>query len=112
MLYAKLVLMAVFWSGVFPAVSIVVQTMGIFTSVFLRFACAAVLLVLLLVLRDRKLPRLTPRESVLVVGLGVLGILLPGLPAAIEYQVLAVVPGTSRLRIEHRPRAGCQRIRA
>ena len=74
MLYAKLVLMAVFWSGVFPAVSIVVQTMGIFTSVFLRFACAAVLLGLLLVLRDRKIPRLTPRESVLVVVLGVLGI--------------------------------------
>jgi drug/metabolite transporter (DMT)-like permease len=76
MLYAKLVLMAVFWSGVFPAVSIVVQTMGIFTSVFLRFACAAVLLVLLLLLRDRRLPRLTPRESVLVVGLGLLGIAL------------------------------------
>jgi drug/metabolite transporter (DMT)-like permease len=74
MLYAKLVLMAVFWSGVFPAVSIVVQTMGVFTSVFLRFACAAVLLLLLLLIRDRRIPRLSPRESVLVVGLGLLGI--------------------------------------
>jgi drug/metabolite transporter (DMT)-like permease len=74
MLYAKLVLMAVFWSGVFPAVSIVVQTMGVFTSVFLRFACAAALLLLLLLIRDRRIPRLTPRESVLVVGLGLLGI--------------------------------------
>lgn len=74
MLYLKLVLMALFWSGVFPAVNIVVRDMGIFTSVFLRFACAALILLALLLIRDRKLPRLTPRESVLVVGLGLLGI--------------------------------------
>ena len=74
MLYAKLVLMAVFWSGVFPAVSIVVQTMGIFTSVFLRFSAAALFLLFLLLVRERGLPRLTPRESVLVVGLGLFGI--------------------------------------
>jgi drug/metabolite transporter (DMT)-like permease len=76
MLYLKLVLMAVFWSGVFPAVNIVVQGIGIFTSVFLRFACAALILIALLLWRDRRLPRLTPRESVLVVGLGLLGITL------------------------------------
>ena len=76
MLYLKLVLMAVFWSGVFPAVNIVLQSMGIFTSVFLRFACAALVLLALLLVRDRKLPRLSPRESVLVVGLGLLGITL------------------------------------
>jgi len=40
-LYVKLVLMAVFWSGVFPAVNIVLKSMGLFTSVFLRFALAA-----------------------------------------------------------------------
>ena len=74
MLYLKLVLMAVFWSGVFPAVNIVVQTMGVFTSVFIRFACAAVILLAVLLARDRRFPRLTPRESVLVVGLGLLGI--------------------------------------
>ena len=74
MLYTKLVLMAIFWSGVFPAVSIVVQTMGIYTQVFWRFACAALILFVLLVLRDGRFPRLTPRESVLVVGLGLLGI--------------------------------------
>jgi drug/metabolite transporter (DMT)-like permease len=66
MLYAKLVLMAVFWSGVFPAVSIVLQTMGLFTSVFLRFACAALILLALLLARLGRFPRLTPRESVLV----------------------------------------------
>ncbi len=73
MLYTKLVLMAVFWSGVFPAVSIVLQSMGIFTSVFLRFSCAAAILLALLVWREGRLRRLTPREAVMVVVLALLG---------------------------------------
>jgi drug/metabolite transporter (DMT)-like permease len=76
MLYAKLVLMALFWSGVFPAVNIVLQSMGLFTSVFLRFACAALILLGLLRWREGRLRRLSPREAVLVVGLGLLGISL------------------------------------
>jgi drug/metabolite transporter (DMT)-like permease len=76
MLYFKLSLMALFWSGVFPAINILLKSMGLFTSVFLRFFAAAVLLFALLWLRERRLPRLTPRESVLVVGLGLLGITL------------------------------------
>ena len=74
MIYLKLALMGVCWSGVFPAISIVLQSMGLFTSVFLRFASAALLLLVLLWLRERRLPRLSPRELVLVVGLGLLGI--------------------------------------
>lgn len=74
MLYTKLVLMALFWSGVFPAVNIVLKSMGLFTSVFLRFSCAALILLALLRLRSRGLPRPSPRETVLVVGLGLLGI--------------------------------------
>jgi len=75
-LYLKLVLMAVFWSGVFPAVNIVLKSMGLFTSVFLRFWWAAVILLVLLRWREHRLPRLSPRESVLVVGLGLFGITL------------------------------------
>src|SRR3970040_538512 len=74
MLYLKLVLMALFWSGVFPAINILLKSMGLFTSVFLRFFAAGVLLFVLLWLRERRLPRLSPRELVLVVGLGLLGI--------------------------------------
>jgi len=74
MLYTKLVLMALFWSGVFPAVNIVLSSMGLFTSVFLRFWCAAVILLVLLRLREHRLPRPSPRETVLVIGLGMLGI--------------------------------------
>ena len=74
MLYTRLVLMALLWSGVFPAVNIVLKSMGLFTSVFLRFWCAAVILLIVLRLREHRLPRPSPRESVLVVGLGLLGI--------------------------------------
>jgi drug/metabolite transporter (DMT)-like permease len=73
-IYLKLTLMGVFWSGVFPAISIVLKSMGLFSSVFLRFACAAVVLLALLWLRERRLPRLSPRELVLIIGLGLLGI--------------------------------------
>jgi drug/metabolite transporter (DMT)-like permease len=73
-LYLKLVLMAVFWSGVFPAVNILLQSMGLFTSVFLRFWSAAIVLLVLLRWKETRWPRLSPRESVLVVVLGLLGI--------------------------------------
>ena len=65
MLYTKLALMAVFWSGVFPAVNIVLKSMGVFSSVFLRFSAAALILLALLWLREGRLRRLSPRESVL-----------------------------------------------
>ncbi|HET7671525.1 MAG TPA: DMT family transporter [Burkholderiales bacterium] len=74
MLYAKLVLMALFWSGVFPAINIVLQGFGIFTSVFIRHAIAAALLFALMFWREGRLRRLSPREAVMVVGLGLFGI--------------------------------------
>jgi drug/metabolite transporter (DMT)-like permease len=74
MLYFKLVLMAVFWSGVFPAVNLLVRDMEVFTAVFLRFWWAAVALLVVLRFREHRLPRLSPREAVLVLGLGMLGI--------------------------------------
>jgi drug/metabolite transporter (DMT)-like permease len=73
-LYLKLVLMAVLWSGVFPAVNIVLKSMGLFSSVFLRFALAALILLALLRVREGRFPRLSPRETVLVVVLGLVGI--------------------------------------
>ena len=76
MIYAKLVLMAVFWSGVFPATRIVLGSMGVFSSVFLRFSAAALVLLALLYAAEGRLRRLSPRESVLVLGLGLLGIAL------------------------------------
>jgi drug/metabolite transporter (DMT)-like permease len=76
MLYTRLVLMALFWSGVFPAVNLVLSSMGLITSVFVRFWFAAVILLVMLRLREHRLPRPSPRETVLVIGLGILGISL------------------------------------
>lgn len=74
MLYGKLVLMALLWSGVFPAINIALRSMGVVTSVFLRFAIAALVLLVVLLARERRWRHLVPREVVLVVGLGLLGI--------------------------------------
>ena len=73
-LYLKMVLMAVFWSGVFPAVNIVLQSMGLFASVFVRFWLASLILLALLLWREGRLPRVSPRESVMIVVLGLIGI--------------------------------------
>ncbi|HUQ75295.1 MAG TPA: DMT family transporter [Burkholderiales bacterium] len=66
--------MAFFWSGVFPAIRIVLESIELFTSVFLRFSAAALLLLGLLRWREGRMRRLSPREAVLVVGMGLLGI--------------------------------------
>src|SRR5258706_3447437 len=76
MLYFRLVLVAVFWSGVFPAVNIALRSMGVYSQVFLRFATAVAILLAIRVWPERRLRRLTPREAALVVGLGLLGISL------------------------------------
>jgi drug/metabolite transporter (DMT)-like permease len=73
MLYAKLVLMALFWSGVFPAVAIALRSMGVYSSIFIRFFCAALILAALLWWREGRVRRLAPRELVLVIGLALLG---------------------------------------
>lgn len=75
-LYLKLGLMAVFWSGVFVSVSILLRSMDLLTAVFLRFACASAILLALLRWRAGRFPRLSVREAVLVLGLGLLGISL------------------------------------
>ena len=75
-LFLKLTLMAVFWSGVFPAANVLLRSMDLYTAVFLRFWWAAVILLVVLRWRASRLPRLSPRETVLVAGLGLLGISL------------------------------------
>lgn len=74
MLYAKLVLMALLWSGVFAALKILLASMGLFNAVALRFGAAALILLALLYLREGRFPRIAPRDSVLVAGLGFVGI--------------------------------------
>ena len=74
MLYLKLVLMALCWSGVFPALAILLRSMGVMHAVFLRFVAASLILLALLVVREKRLPRLSPREATIVFVLGMLGV--------------------------------------
>ncbi|MCL4800554.1 MAG: DMT family transporter [Burkholderiales bacterium] len=73
-IYPKLVVMAIMWSGVFAATKIALASIEVFTAVFLRFWCGAVLLMLLLVRRERRLPRVTGRQAALILVLALLGI--------------------------------------
>ncbi|MDH4189067.1 MAG: DMT family transporter [Betaproteobacteria bacterium] len=74
MSYVKLVLMAVIWSGVFPALSILLRSMDVFAAVFLRFLSAAVVLLILLRWREGRLRLPSGRNLGYAIGLGLLGI--------------------------------------
>jgi drug/metabolite transporter (DMT)-like permease len=73
-LYAKLVLMAVLWAGAFPATRILLEGMGVYTATFIRFWWAALVLALLVVARDGRLPRLPARDWAWVVALAAVGV--------------------------------------
>lgn len=73
-IYAKLAVMALMWSGVFAATKIALASIEVFTAVFLRFWCGAVLLMLLLVRREGRLPHVTGRQAALILVLALVGI--------------------------------------
>jgi len=75
-LYAKLVLTAVFWGGTFIAGRVVAAQTGPITATFLRFTLASVVLLALTRRREGPLPRLTHRQALLVLVLGLSGVVL------------------------------------
>ncbi|MEN6338121.1 MAG: DMT family transporter [Phycisphaerales bacterium] len=74
MIYAKLLLTAIFWGGTFIAGRHVSQHLDPFTIAFLRFAMASALLLTLTVWQEGRLPRLTAAQFVLVALLGATGV--------------------------------------
>ncbi|WP_019505968.1 DMT family transporter [Pleurocapsa sp. PCC 7319] len=74
-LYVKLVLTMAIWGGTFVAGRVVSQTINPFTASFSRFAIASVCLGLLTFPGQNKLPRLTFRQVLLVILLGLSGVL-------------------------------------
>lgn len=74
MIYAKLLLTAVFWGGTFVAARIVVQYIPPLSASFLRFFVASLFLVALVVGREGRLPRLQRRQVIPVVLLGLTGV--------------------------------------
>lgn len=74
LIYAKLILTAVFWGGTFIAGRHVSQHLDPFTIAFLRFAMASAMLLTLAWSREGRLPRLTHGQLVLVALLGATGV--------------------------------------
>ena len=72
--YAKLLLMALFWGGTFVAGRIVSQDVGPFSAAFLRFALASACLLALTLCKERGLPRLRPPQVLAVLVLGLTGV--------------------------------------
>ena len=72
----KLVLTMAIWGGAFTIGRVVAQTVSPFSAGFGRFAIASLFLLLLIVLRKEKLPRLNLRQGLLVFCLGLSGILV------------------------------------
>jgi drug/metabolite transporter (DMT)-like permease len=73
-IYVQLVLTAIFWGGTFIAGRQVAQRLPPFTTAFLRFATAAVLLLLLTWRYEGRFPRLDKRQTTLVILLGLTGV--------------------------------------
>jgi drug/metabolite transporter (DMT)-like permease len=66
--------MAVLWAGAFPATRILLEGMGVYTATFIRFWWAALVLALLVVARDGRLPRLAARDWAWVAALALVGV--------------------------------------
>lgn len=73
-IYPKLILTMAFWGGTFIAARIAVQTMEPFAAAFCRFAIASLCLVVLTLRLEGTLPRLTARQVVLLILLGLSGV--------------------------------------
>lgn len=73
--YLKLILTTLIWGGTFIAGRIAVQDMGVFSIAFLRFIVATLLLFGINAHQGQPIPRLSPKEWLGIVFLGLTGIL-------------------------------------
>lgn len=74
LIYIKLFLTAVFWGGTFIAGRTLAGHIAPFSAAFLRYVMASAVLLLVVLQRRRRLPRLNSRQSVAIVLLGLTGI--------------------------------------
>jgi len=72
----KLVMVAALWGGTFIAGRILAQTLPLMTAAFGRFFVASILLVIVAVKMEGKLPRLNREQALLTAVLGLTGIFL------------------------------------
>ena len=74
MVYFKLLLTAFFWGGTFVAGRILRENVGSFSAAFLRFAVAAVLLLVIVRKSEGRFPQLTRTQWASIVLLGMTGV--------------------------------------
>lgn len=72
----KLVLVAALWGGTFIAGRILAQSLPLMTAAFSRFFIASILLVIVMIKMEGKLPRLNRQQVLLTAVLGFTGIFL------------------------------------
>jgi len=73
-LYVKLILTAMFWGGTFVAGRVVAQQIDPFSAAFLRFVIASLFLLAFVWGSQGRIPKLLPRDILLVVLLGLSGV--------------------------------------
>jgi drug/metabolite transporter (DMT)-like permease len=74
MIYLKLLLTALLWGGTFIAGRVVMQSMGVFSAAFCRFAIATVVLLGITRWTLGKLPRLNRHQALLIGLSGLIGV--------------------------------------
>lgn len=72
----KLVMVAAFWGGTFIAGKVLAQSLPLMTAAFSRFFVASILLVIVVVKMEGKLPRLNRQQILLTAILGFTGVFL------------------------------------
>lgn len=73
-IYLKLFLTAIFWGGTFVAARVVAQDVGPFSASFLRFFTASLFLIVIIIMKEGRLPRLRRHQVIPAVLLGMTGV--------------------------------------
>jgi drug/metabolite transporter (DMT)-like permease len=73
-IYGKLVLTAIFWGGTFVAARLVAQDVGPFSASFLRFFTASLFLIVIIIMKEGRFPRLRRHQVIPAVLLGMTGV--------------------------------------
>jgi drug/metabolite transporter (DMT)-like permease len=73
-IYLKLFLTAIFWGGTFVAARIVAQHVGPYSASFLRFFTASLFLLVIITMKEGRIPRLDRHQVLPAVLLGMTGV--------------------------------------
>ncbi len=75
-IYFKLLVTMIVWGGTFTSARLLSQYLDPINSSFLRFLIASVVLLVVLLMVEKKLPKITARDWLLVGAMGVMGVAL------------------------------------